>query len=134
VCTILKRLIPFPNALGAILKDQIEFEIKKHAEQNKEFDREKGLIFSSEACGFLDSRNLGRSFKRLLKRLDINYKSFHKLRHTYATKLFEQGVPLETVNVLLGHNGDKAITKIYIHITSANKKQAIEKINHIFES
>lgn len=91
-----------------------------------------GLIFTSETCGYIDSKNLRRSYERLLKRIGVDYKSFHKLRHTYATKLFKHGVPLETVNALLGHNGDETITKIYVHITSQTKQKAVQKTNHIF--
>ncbi|MEE1073148.1 MAG: tyrosine-type recombinase/integrase [Cellulosilyticum sp.] len=39
----------------------------------------------------------------MIKKIGIPYKNFHSLRHTYATHLFENNVPIKTVQSLLGH-------------------------------
>jgi integrase len=126
------RVIPFPDSLIPIILNQCEYEKAKYVEKGKIYNQ-KSLIFSTENCKYIDARSLSRSFTRLLRKAGIEYKTFHKLRHTYATKLFEQGVPLETVNALLGHNGDETITKIYVHITSSTKKLAAERLNNVFD-
>jgi site-specific recombinase XerD len=40
----------------------------------------------------------------------------HSLRHSFATRLMEQGVPAETVRILLGHASLKT-TQTYLHLT-----------------
>lgn len=41
----------------------------------------------------------------------------HALRHTTASLLIADGIPLETVSRMLGHEGSKITKKIYVHIT-----------------
>jgi integrase len=42
--------------------------------------------------------------------------TYHELRHTYATRLNEEGVPDNTIALLMGHGKDSKITnEVYIH-------------------
>ena len=45
----------------------------------------------------------------------------HSLRHSFATKLVEEGVPLVQVKELLGHSCIRS-TMTYIHIANNNQK------------
>lgn len=49
------------------------------------------------------SENILRIQIALCKKACIPYKNFHTLRHTYATRLIENGVDIKTVSELLGH-------------------------------
>jgi site-specific recombinase XerD len=46
----------------------------------------------------------------------------HSLRHSFATRLLEEGVPAETVCILLGHASVKT-TQGYLHLTEASRKK-----------
>ncbi len=46
----------------------------------------------------------------------------HCLRHSFATRLFEAGVPAETVRILLGHASVRT-TQVYLHLTEASRGQ-----------
>lgn len=46
----------------------------------------------------------------------------HSLRHSFATRLIEEGVPAETVRILLGHASIKS-TQAYLHLTEAARKR-----------
>lgn len=51
-----------------------------------------------------------------LKKLDIPQMKFHALRHSYATRLFEAGVPTKTVQALMGHYDISITMDIYTHV------------------
>lgn len=93
---------------------------------------DKDLVFPNEIGGYTDSRNLTRSFKRILKKAGIKEINFHSLRHTYATRLFEKGVPLKTVSELLGHSNINITAYIYTHVMPEQKTKAVEKLNDLF--
>ncbi|ADZ83130.1 tyrosine-type recombinase/integrase [Cellulosilyticum lentocellum] len=60
----------------------------------------------------------------------IKYKgiTFHGIRHSFATRLIEQGVDVKTVSQLLGHTDVKITLNRYVHSTDDTKKDAIHKL------
>ena len=51
----------------------------------------------------------------------------HVLRHSFATEMYHEGVPLSAIQAMLGHC-TKAETAIYIHVSDQLQKQALEQI------
>jgi len=49
----------------------------------------------------------------------------HSLRHGYATRLLEQGLPIETIRILMGHESIKT-TQVYLHLSEAVRAQVQE--------
>lgn len=52
----------------------------------------------------------------------------HALRHSFATRLIEQGVPAETVRILLGHASIKT-TQTYLHLTEPIRRQVTQAVS-----
>ncbi|WP_090792773.1 tyrosine-type recombinase/integrase [Paenibacillus sp. GP183] len=59
-------------------------------------------------------------------RIDQQHFSAHKLRHTFATLLYSQGVDLLQLKSLLGH-AHLSTTEIYTHTSANQLKEAIMK-------
>ena len=66
--------------------------------------------------GPLDSDTLQRTFKHVAELANIPGATSHSLRHSYATRLFEEKVETAIVQKLLGH-ADPSTTSIYTHLT-----------------
>ncbi len=78
--------------------------------------RESGLVFPSSIGTPTDPRNLIRSWHRLLERAGVERRWFHTTRHTAASLLLAEGVPLKIVQELLGHSLLSTTADLYSHL------------------
>lgn len=90
------------------------------------------LLFCDDFGRALERKILPRRLKQIEKELNIPHKGFHCIRHSYATRLFEEGVPPKTVQVLLGHSTMQPTMEIYTHVMETSEKIAEEKLNILF--
>jgi site-specific recombinase XerD len=51
----------------------------------------------------------------------------HVLRHTFATDMYHQGIPIQAIQAMMGHN-QIAETSVYVHVSDQLQKQALENI------
>ena len=78
---------------------------------------DQGLIFAGEGGGLINPSNLrNRSFKPLLERAGLPQITFHDLRHTCASLLFQRNVHPKFVQELLGHASVVITLDTYSHM------------------
>lgn len=72
-------------------------------------------------------------FKKIMKNLNMENHTFHDLRHTYATRLFELKENPKTVQELLGHSSINITLNTYTHVLEDVKENAINKLNELYK-
>lgn len=125
------RTVPLNNNLIDLL---LEHRKKQMIERDSNIDIyfDNNLVFSTPQGNYLSESNVRKSFKRILKKCKLNDFRFHDLRHTFATRLFENGIPPKTVQSLLGHSNISTTLNIYTHVMKDTKDKAIDKLNFLF--
>ena len=126
------RDIPIPLKLTQLLKDYKKTYNKNKIAFTGTITSYNNFVFVTNNFTPLNQSNLRKDFISLLNKSMIPKIKFHGLRHTYATRLFEEGVPVKTVQALMGHSNINTTMNIYTHVTSNMKIDAAKKLNAIF--
>ena len=85
-------------------------------------------IFSTKEGKPLRERNIQNTLDSICAKAEIPHKSTHVFRHTYASKLFDQGVDPKVVSEHLGHSDVRTTYNKYITIIKRNKAKAMDAI------
>ncbi|MDP9383600.1 MAG: site-specific integrase [Chloroflexota bacterium] len=78
--------------------------------------QERDFVFTTRTGTPLDARNVIRSWHRLLAKAGIERRPFHTCRHTAASLLLAEGVPVKVVQEVLGHTLMSTTADIYGHL------------------
>jgi len=93
------------------------------------------LLFPSKDGKKRTGLDISKTFARAINGLKLNENVtdarqkvvFHTLRHTFASWLAIEGVPLYTISELMGH-ATLEMTKRYAHLCPDSKREAVAKI------
>jgi integrase len=84
-----------------------------------------GAVFATELGTILDPSNALHWWYRLTERAGVGRRRFHASRHTAATLLLDQGVPLEVVSAVLGHASLAITADVYARPTMDAKRRGL---------
>lgn len=126
------RKIPLNDNLIDLLQNHRKEQLLSRNE-NIDIYFDDYLVFCAPSGVYLNSSNVRKSFKRILKKCNLSSDfRIHDLRHTFATRLFEKGVAPKTVQSFLGHSNVQTTLNIYTHVMKDTKSEAINTLNDIF--
>lgn len=118
------REIPLTLRCISILK-----ELKKQRLQ--EGFNDKNIVFCSLAGTYQFPKNFRRAMGIVCKNAKIQSGGVHVLRHTFATRLFEEKVQPKVVSKLLGHSKIEVTLNTYTHLVQENTNEAINVLNNL---
>lgn len=127
------RKVPINSVCRKYLERQIE--LKKNISQ-KRAKQQNQYLFVTKFNTPLNSQIYSDAIKaiireiNLLRPIDDQFPIFsgHTLRHTFATRCFENGVDAKVVQNYLGHASLKMTMDLYVHVTDDKSATDIEKI------
>lgn len=128
-----RRTLPLPLALVKALIQHYERQQQDRLLAGEEWV-ETGLIFSTSTGKPLQANNVLKAFKRALKRAGLEDRRFHDMRHSCATLLLAQGVPMRVVMDLLGHTKIQTTADIYSHVTPALQREALAEMDRLLNT
>jgi integrase len=127
-----EKPVPLPEVVIQALKEHRKVQLqlilyKGNAYQNRE------LVFGTDNGTYMYPRNFQRKYYSLLKKAGVKHLKLHGLRHTFATRLLEEGENLRTVQELLRHADIRTTANIYSHVTPKVKKKAAHKMDSLLK-
>lgn len=127
-----KRSIPLLPELITMLKVH---RAKQEVEKKNSFGayQDKGFVLCNELGQPYEPKTYQDFFKRMVKKADIRDINFHGLRHTFATRALEKGIPAKTVSELLGHSTITITLDLYTHVTEDLKRDAISQLEDLLQ-
>lgn len=92
---------------------------------------EHGLIFTTNNGTPINHRNLLRDFKILLKDAGLPQIRFHELRHTAASLMLNNRIPIIVVSRRLGHARASITLDVYGHLIPSMQAEAAELMDEL---
>ncbi len=114
-----ERIIPFSKKLHQVIEQYIQLKKREIAATDHDY------LLVTDAGKQLYPMFVQRLTKRYFTNTNVDKKSPHVLRHTYATHLLNNGAELNAVKELLGHSS-LAATQVYTH-------NSMEKLKKVFD-
>ena len=109
--------------------------VKASQEENRKICG-SSYIDSGRVCVFKNGKPYGKDYvyhdlKRIQKELGLPMVRLHDLRHTAGSLLFNNGVSLESIKQMLGHEDISVTSNIYVHPDVENRKATADVMEKI---
>jgi site-specific recombinase XerD len=111
-------------------KKSVPAGIAKLIIKNREpVDSPGNSVFISKLCKKLSQRSMRTIVKQCVRNACIDKNiSPHKLRHTFATHMLQEGAGIREIQIMLGHESIST-TQIYTHLNVKKLKEDFEKFH-----
>lgn len=107
-------------------------ELLQHKKQQQnEFQRMCGKSYNKDYLGYICVDEMGRllsphylteAFAKLLKKHGLRKIRYHDLRHSCASLLLANGVPMKQIQEWLGHSDFSTTANVYAHLECNSKR------------
>ena len=112
------------------LPDRVIEVLRRHAVRQKEEHlaatnwQDTGFVFTTPIGTPIDPDNVSKLFSAACERAGLGHRNVHQLRHSAASILLAQGVPLHEVSRFLGHSTLSVTMDVYGHLAEEGLRGA----------
>lgn len=125
-----RRTLPLPEPVLEMLSEEKQSLYRKmfKGSYNRKYD---DFVCVNEIGELIRPSYVTQHFSDLLKKYGLRHIRFHDLRHTFASILIGQDVPLINVSNFLGHSDLSTTANIYAHLDKASKQASADIMTDI---
>ena len=129
-----RRTLPLPDPVVEMLQVQKEHrEVYRKMFQGSYNTQYMDYVCVNQLGELLRPSYVTDHFRELLEKYGLRHIRFHDLRHTFASLLINQDVPLINVSNFLGHSDLSTTANIYAHLDKASKQASAAVISDILQ-
>lgn len=129
-----RRTLPLPDPVVEMLQVQKEHrEVYRKMFQGSYNAQYLDYVCVNQLGELLRPSYVTDHFRELLDKYGLRHIRFHDLRHTFASLLINQDVPLINVSNFLGHSDLSTTANIYAHLDKASKQASAAVISDILQ-
>lgn len=129
-----RRTLPLPDPVVEMLQVQKEHrEVYRKMFQGSYSTQYLDYVCVNQLGELLRPSYVTDHFRELLEKYGLRHIRFHDLRHTFASLLINQDVPLINVSNFLGHSDLSTTANIYAHLDKASKQASAAVISNILQ-
>ena len=86
------------------------------------------MVFCREDGNIADPKTFSSFYLNTLDKAGIEHKTFHALRHTFATRAMEVNSHIKAVSQILGHANSSITLDVYSHVSQVLQLETMQKI------
>lgn len=125
------RTIVLPKMADNLLQKIKINSYEKHLRLGVPFT-DDAFIFSDALLKPIEEKRANRRIQAICRKIGIEPRPLHSIRHSYATRLFEADVDIKTVQKLMGHFDYRTTLNIYVHVMDEEKEKAAAVLDAMY--
>ena len=88
-------------------------------------------VCTDEIGKLLSPNYLSRTFGKLLKQNGLRHIRYHDLRHTCASLLLKNGIPMKAIQEWLGNSTFEVTLRVYVHSSIEQKAACMNRLSSL---
>lgn len=123
-----RRTLPLIGGVGEALRDRRRHQAVERLAAGPLW-RDGGYVFTGADGGQMSPTTIRRWWHQTCENTGVGRRRFHASRHTAATLMLADGVPLEVVSAVLGHASLAITADIYAKVGADAKRAALGRLD-----
>lgn len=125
-----RRTLPCPEQLLHFLQKVKKSQVISYIKNQKTYCRNyMQYVCVDEYGDLIKPDTITNDFAKVINKLGYKCR-LHDLRHTCASLLIRQGIPMKQVSVWLGHSSTAITSDIYVHLSFQDKIDTADVLNN----
>jgi integrase len=124
-----RRTIPLPSIAREALERQKAIQETERKAAGKAWQDRDDLVFTDRIGRHVEPGSVSHGFQDAREALGLPAARFHDLRHSAATLMLAEGVPLAVISEWLGHSGIAITASHYAAIVPTLRRDAADAMD-----